>query len=406
MRVIAFTQWPLTRAERAYWTYFPNLEEYDAVIVDMNSIFHLNIEKYLNEGHFLRFANQIGTLLRTGRSIYCIMKPICDTQGKELPHNVPGITNYSWLNLVNVMIKLRYESGTSIKVQDDKFKRYFEEVDKWDYEISMDSSPLILSDRSLAINKSGASLAMELVLLTRLPETKDDKVDELGSIYLLPSPTRCTVAEAIEILLDIILGEERSRYDWWNHIEILGTDEIVKQVSHIDDEISKLKQQRLSASKQLEQLYGYRDLLSADGDTLVNVVRRTLEDIGISTQKIQPGAHVDLIAQNIAIEVTGTTDKINFKNPKLIQLLQYHDESPDMKLILIANTYKRENPFTRRDKEHFTSAALKALKSIGVCCMTSQTLFELWRLAKTQPSKKDAIKKSIYETEGELRELP
>ena len=76
MRVIAFTNWNLTRAERAYWTYFPNLEEYDAVIVDMNSIFHLNIEQYLNEGHFRRFANQIRTLLRTRRSIYCIMKPI------------------------------------------------------------------------------------------------------------------------------------------------------------------------------------------------------------------------------------------------------------------------------------------------------------------------------------------
>lgn len=154
----------------------------------------------------------------------------------------------------------------------------------------------------------------------------------------------------------------------------------------------------------MDELNRYRDLLSTDGESLVDIVCKALHDIGITTNKTELGAHVDLVRSNIAVEVYGTTDKIDLSNKKLNQLLIY-SQSSDGKLVLIANTYKRESPSIRKEKNkiHFTPQALQVLKSLKICAMTTQKLYEMWRESKLNPKKIEDIKKSISEAEGELR---
>jgi hypothetical protein len=59
-------------------------------------------------------------------------------------------------------------------------------------------------------------------------------------------------------------------------------------------------------------------------------------------------------------------------------------------------------PSDRKGKMNFTREVDEYLKATGVCCMTSQTLFELWKDVKTNKRKARNVINAILKHNGEL----
>ena len=126
-----------------------------------------------------------------------------------------------------------------------------------------------------------------------------------------------------------------------------------------------------------------------------------LKEIGFETQKTKPGFPVDLTGKDLAAEVTSIVGKVNSDSPKMFQLMQFFEKHrKNEKVVLIANTFKREFPSNRSGKQDFTPQVIGYLQSNEVCAMTCITLFELWKLAKKDQAK---AQKYVLQTNGELR---
>lgn len=161
----------------------------------------------------------------------------------------------------------------------------------------------------------------------------------------------------------------------------------------------------LTSEKQ--DLSSYLLLLYSSGDTLENVVKKTLESFGLIVEKTRKGSTIDLIAYTedknkiFGIEVTGTSHGIRKNNPKLTQIMTFDMQKEDKeKPILLANTYKDLDPEERRGKEHFTKQVIEYLEPHGILLITTFDLYNLWlQMYEGKLSKKEIIEK-LYNQKG------
>jgi len=169
--------------------------------------------------------------------------------------------------------------------------------------------------------------------------------------------------------------------------------------------------ENLERSKQEFEMITY--LLYGTGDELVDSAKLTLEKLGLEAEKTPPGATIDLRARNtdetikLAIEVTGTNDKIKKASRKVSQAWTYHLEKGDEqeKLVLMANTYNSLPIEDRSDKTHFTPDVEKKFTSISALLMTTADLYFLWKDVHEKKGNADEVLKLLYESTGVL-EIP
>ena len=243
----------------------------------------------------------------------------------------------------------------------------------------------------IAVNKSGKMIGARIVGVD--PELYVGS----GSICLLPKPTECDTHEAIETLIDVATSEERSELEWRGRLDIPGLSEIEKDIGQLKLNYDKQKNALETKRQSLDK---YRDIFSVHEAPQIDAVRLALKDMGLETERTKPGFPVDLLGSDLAIEVTSIAGKINSDSPKMFQLLQFSEKHrKNEKVVLIANTFKREYPSDRIGKQDFTPQVIEFLKSNKVCAMTCVTLLKLWKLAKNDQAK---AKNLILQTDGEL----
>lgn len=385
------------RATCVHWMgTWPNIEEFDLVILTQNTLTQEIFDQIANTLGEIR--SQILTLFTTGRSVWCIVEemlfpspPKTGAKGWVLPPP----SSYDWI-FAYPMIQ-QVTEGSSIQVVDQTFAPYLEKVRKWSLEIENvyahtdGFGPAVPAEgvtlESIAENKSGKMIGARLIGID--PEIYAG----LGSICFLPKPTECDTHEAIEILIDIATGEERVEPEWRAKLEVPELRDMEKRIADLsrdyEKQMSELKLKRLSLDK-------YRDVFSVHETPQVDAVRVILGDLGIETERTKPGFPVDLLGKEVAVEVTSIAGKVNSESPKMFQLTQFYEKHrKDEKVVLVANTYKREEPLVRKGKEDFTPPVLK-----GVCALTSVTLFGLWKLGKSNSKKARAM---LLDTIGELK---
>jgi hypothetical protein len=371
---------------------FPNIEEFDLVIIGLNTLGQRIFDKIPDKLHGI--ADEIKTVWGTGRPVWCIMEDVLTaSRPAGGPKAVFGTlpSNYDWLP-VPILVR-KAKEGSTVQLVDsmaaEKFRPYFEMVKRWDLEIQGFDRLLgkVIGLAPIATNKSGKMISA-LMFVAGM---------SAAGISFLPKPTTCGTYEAIEILIDIATGKDRLEPEWRGQIEIPGISEIdigIKQreaeAALVQKMISELKAKRI-------ELERYRDVFSVHEDAQVEAVKKILKEVGIETERTQPAFVIDLQGKEAAIEVTSTTGKVDSSSKKMFQVTQFIEKyRKNEKIILVANTYKRENPKTRTGKEDFTRPVIDYLKSNEVCAMTSSTLLELWK-------KKSTAKDKIMQTMGELR---
>jgi len=383
------------RATCVDWTEeIPNIEEFDLIIVALNEL----TQEVFNQiaGKFSKIAEEARTILATGRSVWCIIGEPFLQDRKKTPKSVPypPPTNYDLLPIPIDVVKVK--EGTSVIVESSpdakKFKPFFDKVKgwhleiKWPYHSTWPGSEL----NPLATNKSGKWISVVASV-----------ADRKGKQYLLPIPTVCDTREAIETLIDIATGEDRTEPEWRDQVEIPGILTIDTEISQHESEISAVQERIRDLKVKRLELDKYRNVFSVHEEPQVDAVRLVLKDVGFETQKTKPSFPVDLLGKDLAVEVTSIAGKVNSDSPKMFQLLQFFEKyRKNEKVILVANTFKREFPSNRSGKQDFTPQVIGYLQSNEVCAMTCVTLFELWKLAKKDQAK---AQKYILQTNGELK---
>jgi len=374
---------------------FPNIEELDLVIIALSTLTQDIFDRIPDKCKSV--SREIETLWTSARPVWCIMedKLIPSRSGgspKTLPYTAPS--NYDWLPVRVDLDKVK--PGPTVHVANsmraEKFRPYLAKVKRWDTEITgAPGASIYVQLAPIATNKSNKMISAALVW-----------TPTAGSeIALLPKPTACDTHEAIELLIDIATGEDRLEPEWRDRIEIPGISEIDAEVRKREEEIAFTQKQIEELKVKRFEIEKYRDVFSVHEDPQIEAVRRILHDMDIETERTPPKFVVDLLGKEIAVEVTAVADKIGADSDSISQLIRFKQEHrKNEKLVLVANTHKRENPRMRKGKMDFTPEARSMLKGNGICAVTSATLLSIWMLAKEDKTK--ARKKMLEET-GEVR---
>jgi len=365
-----------------WYNNFPNISEYDILIVDIQSFPTLIYEK-LGE-NIEKLFKGIWDFLKTGREVYCI---IDDPKPLERHPNM----NYSYFPFFNQLILTRTEPGTSKKNIQRFFEKYFEYVEEWHHILTWENTNNI-TYRNICVNKTGDTIA----LTYQFSNLK-------GAIHLLPKTTKIDTIKSIVLLIDIILGADITEHPWRSDILIPGLNEKEnnieaqrKYLSEIEDKICDLIDEKTEIEK-------YRDAFSKNTNKVPVAVQKMLSDIGIDVQLTPKGYVVDLLNSNIAIEVTSVKGKVNAKTKKINQLTRFHEEVRKKEtLILIANTHNELPLHERSGKENITKTMNKFLVAINTGFMTCYTLYTLWRKVMERDMKKAEAKKLILSSKGQL----
>ena len=390
---------------------FPNIEEYDSTIINLQSLtqdvydkIHIKIRE---------MKESITTVLNTNREIFCIMNKHIYPSPPPRPPGAPvhrtiragyvPPTNYDWLP-VKIEINER-KKGTSINLHDHRFDRYFECVDRWSFEVSMSGKTLReLTDQltygivPIAMNKSKKTIAGSLKR-----GVLSGKIEE-GAIHLLPPPTKYDTNKAIEILLDLIYGEEGKIVpSWREEIEIPKIRKIQQEIKKKITDIQGIQREIAQLRSQMEKWDSYRDLLTATGFDLENIVQKALADIGIKTKKAERGFPADLVSNEVAVEITGIKGCVGVGSEKVNQTGRFKESYyKGERIILIANTYLHLSLKERIGKMDFSPEVIKYFESLSVCCLTTKTLFQLWKDVVTGKRVLKDVKRKILTKSGEL----
>jgi len=388
---------------------FPNIEEYDSVIISLQSLTQEIYDKIQTKIYSMK--EPINTVFNTNREIFCIMsKLMLPSLAPILQTTTPGYispTNYDWLP-VRIGVDSQ-KTGSSIIIRDRRFEKYFESVDRWNFEISI--SPATLSDLiaafahsiyPIAINKSQKAIAGSLKRATL--DGKLLKGNERGAIHLLPPPTKSSIVQSIELVLDLIFGEETKPVPpWRKSIEVPKENELETYIGNKIRDIKKIQEEISELRNQVQDWDSYRDLFTTTGDDLENIVQKALADIGIKASKTERGFPADLLSKEFAIEVTGIKGCIGVGSEKVNQTARFKESyNKEEKIVVVANTYMDLSPEDRKGKFDFSPEVAKFFKSLSVCCLTTLTLFQLWKdVMLGKRDSKNVIKK-ILTTNGEL----
>jgi len=386
----------------------PNIEEYDSVILNMET---LTQEVYnMIYDRVFRLREPVTTVFTTNREIFCILdKVLCSSAHVfKTGGYTHGHTSYDW---IPVQIRIDEKNGTSINLYDHRFDNYFEFVKSWNYELDLyyggnwaDIVRSVLCQiRPIASNLSRKTIAGSIRRVNPLTGQPFDG-NERGAIHLLPPTTRCGIFQAIEIILDIIHGEETKKTPLWRkNIEIPQVTEPHQKIGEKIKRIQELQQEISGLENQIKYWDSYRDLLTETGNNLENIVQRVFADIGIKIERTDPGFPADLIGKEFAVEVTGIRGCVGTASEKVNQTgrfkVSYHKTE---KIILVANTHMNFSPEARKEKMDFSPEVRKYFESLSVCCLTTMTLFQLWKDVVLKKRNSSDVKKAILMKNGEL----
>lgn len=394
---------------------FPNIEEYDSIIINLQSLTQALYDKILIK--IVGMKESITTVLSTNREIFCIMNRLIRPSPSPSP---PGTaikrtiradyvspTNYDWLP-AKIGVN-NQKTGKSINVYNHRFDTYLEFVDRWNLEIGISYgkkpiehlAALCYRIDPIAMNKSKKTIAGSLKAVNFLT---GEVLKGYGFIHLLPPPTKCNIHQAIEIILDIICGEKVKKVPpWRKDIEVPKIKEFEQKIEKKITVIKRIQQEISQLGNQMQEWDSYRDLLTETGIILEDIVRRTLADINIKTEKTEKGFPADLISNEVAVEITGVKGCVGVGSEKVIQTGRFKElYHKGEKIILIANTYMDLPPRDRIGKMDFSPEVKKYFESLSICCLTTMTLFQLWKDVVIGKRGSEDIKRKILTKNGEL----
>ena len=353
------------------------------------TIMHFSSQHLPYEATFQRWSSYTSLALDQGRTIIIIA-------GVPLSHEDKRI--HEWLGSLNIYPKVAF--GNNIQLtQHGKaqvFQDYFKNVNEY-------LAVWITADKRISEKRIAVIGDTELVIAAEYSIGK-------GKIVVLPAPLYDE--NLLHEVIPSLYNMARKYYEDMQKRIFVG-DEPPWMLEHKTQEHLQIIKaiENLELRKQELDMITY--LLYGTGPELEDSVELTLEKLGLEVKKAPPGANIDFTARNadetikLAVEVTGTTDKIKKASKKVSQAWTYSlkKEDEEEKLVLMANTYIHLPIEDRSDKLHFTPDVENKFTSITALLMTTADLYFLWKDVHEKKRNADEVLKLLYESTGVL-EIP
>jgi len=377
---------------------FPSAVDYHLIIVDCTTLPNENKTDFFPK-NLEKLKRDLIDFLLAGHNIFVIAdnKEI-KIKSYNLGHEREAIINsFYWSPLPVVFTK---RSGRHIE-KVERFKKYFEFVEGWSFEIrypSKDNLKYLYSRFNFiltyidfvfvpfAYNPANRPIAVIEGFKVGKIRINEDIVKESGSVVIFPPPTKINSKKAIDFILKEIIGkyEELPPPDWIEDCK-LPIDKILEKRGTLRKKIRNLYDESNKIEKQINELTIFKQLLYETGFPLENIIKKSFEFIGIPIGKPKY-SKVDHSIEfgNVAflLESKGKKDAIDIKD--LRQLTSYIDEwyyekkpsDPDCKGILVGNPWREVNP-RERNQMFFTKDAVNQAKRSQVVLITTLFLFDL-----------------------------
>ena len=406
------------RADCVDWLQpFPNIEEYDSIIINMQSLTQKNYDEIQDKIKVMR--ESINTFIGTGREVFCIIDKMIQPSPPPIQPGEPHYksinawyvfpTNYDWLP-ARINLDAKKKGGHYISLRNRRFKDYFELVHEWHYEIefSMETIPGLVQSflnslYPIAVNKSEKMVSCSL---WRGAEDRKKALEseKIGMVHLLPPPKESDMTQAIEVLIDLIVGmEDKTIVPWRKQIEVPNERVLNEIIAKKFDEIESIQKEITQLQEQVKSWDAYRDLLTETGEHLENIVQKTLIDLGIRTNKTKKNFPADLLSDEVAVEITGIKGCLNVGSEKVNQVGRFKEKHRKKeKIVLIVNTFNGLAPKKRQGKTNFTQEVSAYFEALNVCFMTTMTLFQLWKSVVLGQLEQRNVKVGILTKTGEL----
>ncbi|MGW8288697.1 MAG: hypothetical protein ACWGNP_00345 [Candidatus Bathyarchaeia archaeon] len=319
---------------------FPDMEAYDALIIDLSSFPKDYPRTLFNNIRVLKRTARI--FIRDYKEIFCILDKRFRVPFKKIP------LNYAWIPYpekfrINPMLL-----GKSKKLCDERFSVYMKTVERWYSELFWEDITNYRFE-AIAVNKRQNAIAATLT------------INDRGKIHFLPKATTISPYEAIELLVGLTKKEEPTDISWLSSVEIpqLLQDEDQWNRNFTPDE--------------------YRNLFSLNPKKFLKAVQLMLEDLGIQTL---PNADLDLIGlkSNIVVKTTSMEGKVEAQNPAVNKVAKFVEKpNRNEKVIFVANTYSNLPINERAGKEQVDFPMKLFFEAHKVSFLTTLSLFNLWK---------------------------
>lgn len=215
-----------------------------------------------------------------------------------------------------------------------------------------------------------------------------------------------------EIILDIFDLEEKLNQstdftlpEWANSFQLPTENEKLVSLKELQEKQEQIILEIEEQENKIKELEEYKQLFTATGTPLENIVRKTLKNLGFTFEEAENNRS-DLIAnfneQPFVIEVKGVCGSAAEKNA--VQLEKWATEyflkyECHAKQILIINAY-RETPLSERKEPVFPNQMLGYAKNAGHCLITGIQLLCMYLDIEANPAKKEEILAELFATVG------
>lgn len=385
---------------------WPDLADFDIVIINLKTLDRVTLVKLsrVDKERLARMRAQLFTLLLSKGEVYCILAPfLAFGSYVNFPDGSmePEWSNLNWSPIGFSFTEIR---GETVQVEGEtKFEEYLRQVTGWDCYLNSTAGLGYIEERlhrenklkpgeevfwqsfPLALNRYGKPLAASLCFGVRQQESKygEPKIRFMSDfLHLLPPPTKLTVEEGIDLLIEEAKGLPAKTItpDWVELYHVPGEEQLE---SKIEDTVKRIK----SAEREQKRLFqNYRELqrnkslLFEHGENLKRSVADVLQRMNFEVKPYHPAPDLMTLSTRFGNMLLDATGRSGPAGPEDLQLLLHHavfaqeEDGRIWKGILIFNHYRLEDPSCERPAAFPADVAVRA-REMHFGLMTSEGLY-------------------------------
>lgn len=387
---------------------FPNFSNCDILIVNLQSLGNLQHQKRVSE-LYDGARRYIFDMLMTGEKLVIVILPSHDgfvtwlPVYPELKDIAPArLGQYNVNEPISEYLKTVEECPFYIRDFDVSYfenKTYPKSPESEKYVFTEDahdaySCKLIVSSK---IENQAKQMIGGYVMFRIHYGINKDKVSrtykgsfDSGIILFLPPPTKVTVEQSIDIMVNVLMGGEliESPPLWENKIDLPGLQDIENQFVQKEQEKETIIKDIEKLKNSKDNLIKFRRLLWTDGTPLENAVKDAFVTFGFSEiRKIREKNLEDWVIdfkfvpeyKHGVFEIKGSEKRTSLSDlnqcDKWVKdyLLE---KNLEVKGIFVSNQYRHGDIGTNlKQREHFEENELKFARQREICILPSHEIF-------------------------------
>lgn len=287
--------------------------------------------------------DEISEFVRSG-GVICVYLP------QNLDFMIGGEDYHSldWLPFETLTLQ---EEGDSVNINNlgEEWDWYFDDPFEWSYLFEGTSDWRIFSHRisdtkikPIAKNRGGQKIAVSVLV---------PKSDWEGSVLLIPPDERWESAEFARYTLNKVFEQdvdlESPSPPEWIKEHTVGEETAFKE------QIDSLKEDIKEIESSIEEISKFKKLLYEDGDEFEEIVRKSLEKVGLEVTGEVPGRRdgtIETEERVLTLEAYGSDGGVKLEKCRQLEdwVGNTQDEyDKDVSGILVPNPFRRREPASR-----------------------------------------------------------